>query len=195
MTRLLFPLAAFLSLSVALATLRVLPLGLLASFPDMVGHIDATRVAFLAHIWGASVALAISVFQLMPRLRARRLARHRWLGRVYGAAILLGGAGALVMAPNANGGMVATVGFAALAVLWIGFTVWGIVQARLGNTALHRRFMIRSFALTFAAVTLRLELLPMMVLGMEYVDAIRILSWLSWVPNLLVAEWVLRRRA
>jgi hypothetical protein len=55
--------------------------------------------------------------------------------------------------------------------------------------------MIRSFALTFAAVTLRLGLFPMMAAGMIYVEAIVWLAWLSWLPNLVVAELWLRRTA
>lgn len=195
MTRLFLPLATLFSLSIALATLRVVPLGLPASFPDMAVHFETSRAAFLAHITGASLALLIAPFQLMPRLRARRLTLHRWLGRLYGLGVLIGGVGALIMAPNSNGGIVAVLGFGLLALLWLGATGAGIFAARQGQIARHRRFMIRSVALTFAAVTLRLELLPMMASGMEYVDAIRILSWAAWVPNLLIAEWFLRRRA
>jgi hypothetical protein len=129
----------------------------------------------------------------MPRLRARRPVIHRWNGRLYGVAILVGGVSALVMAPQTNGGMVSTMGFGLLAVLWLGFTAIGIAKARARDFTAHRRWMIRSFALTFAAVTLRLELFPLMAAGLTYVEAITILAWLAWVPNLLVAEWLLRR--
>jgi hypothetical protein len=58
----------------------------------------------------------------------------------------------------------------------------------------HRAWMIRSFALTFAAVTLRLYLPLAAVLSLDFVDAYRAISFLAWVPNLVVVELYLRRR-
>ena len=52
--------------------------------------------------------------------------------------------------------------------------------------------MVRSFALTAAAVTLRIYLGFVPVLEVPFVDAYRAISFLCWVPNLLVAEWYLR---
>jgi uncharacterized membrane protein len=192
--RLFLPVAATFSVLIALMSWRFLAQGLGPAFPQMLGHIEATRLAFLVHVAAAPVALALATFQLMPRLRARRPRVHRWSGRVYGLAILVGGVGALVMAPGSNGGLVASIGFGLLGVLWIAFTGIGIARARAGDYAAHRRWMIRSFALTFAAVTLRLWLFPMMASGMAYEEAIAYLAWLAWVPNLVVAEAMLRRR-
>jgi hypothetical protein len=52
--------------------------------------------------------------------------------------------------------------------------------------------MIRSFALTFAAVTLRLYLPASQIAGMPFPAAYSAIAWLCWVPNLLVAEWFIR---
>lgn len=191
--RILTAVAAFFSVSIALASYRFLALGLNDAFPEMVIHLDTARLAFVGHIVAAPIALATAVFQLMPRLRARRPALHRTMGRVYGLAILVAGLSALVMALNPNGGLLASLGFGALAILWIGFTTIGITRARAKDFTAHRRWMIRSFALTFAAVTLRLELIPLTIMGMSYDEAITWLAYLSWLPNLAVAEWVLRR--
>jgi hypothetical protein len=65
-------------------------------------------------------------------------------------------------------------------------------KAVTGDFAQHRRWMIRSLSLTFAAVTLRI-MLPMIPLtGMDFVDAYRAISFLCWVPNLLWVEVWLR---
>ena len=65
-------------------------------------------------------------------------------------------------------------------------------QAVAGQYATHRRWMIRSLSLTFAAVTLRL-MLPMIPLtGLAFVEGYRAISFLCWVPNLLLAELWLR---
>lgn len=48
--------------------------------------------------------------------------------------------------------------------------------------------MIRNYSLTFAAVTLRLWLPALSVAGYSFNDSYMAVAWLSWVPNLIVAE-------
>lgn len=48
--------------------------------------------------------------------------------------------------------------------------------------------MIRSFALTFGAVTLRIYIPASQIAGIPFALAYSAISWLAWVPNLLVAE-------
>jgi hypothetical protein len=56
--------------------------------------------------------------------------------------------------------------------------------------------MTRSYALIFAAVTLRLQLVIFQVaFGVEEMAAYEATAWSSWVPNLIVAEIInIRRR-
>ncbi len=54
--------------------------------------------------------------------------------------------------------------------------------------------MIRSFALTLAAVTLRLYRPLSSLLPVAYDDAYRAISFLCWVPNLIAAELRLSAR-
>ena len=55
--------------------------------------------------------------------------------------------------------------------------------------------MIRSYALTLAAVTLRLYIPAALISGFSFEAAYPAISWLCWVPNLIVAEWIIRRHA
>ena len=152
------------------------------------------RFWFLLHVIGAPIALALGIFQFLPKLRKARPHLHRLSGRIYGIAILLSGVGGLVMSLGILADRpVAGLGFGLLAVLWIGVTGFGISAAMRREFALHQRWMFRSFALTFAAVTLRLQLPFMIMGGMEYVEAANIVAWTCWVPNLIFAEWWLRR--
>ncbi len=187
--------AAILCIGVAAVTLRALPLGLATAFPDMHAHIELRRVAFLAHIIASPIALALGVFQFFPGFRARMRGWHRWAGRAYGLAVMIGGGGGFAMALGASGGGVATAGFALLDVIWIAVTaraVWLAVHRRF---AAHRAWMIRSFALTFAAVTLRLYLPLFLVAGVSYPAASVWLAWVCWLPNLALAElWLGRGR-
>ncbi len=182
------------SVLVALATFRVIPLGLRLSFGEMSGHVDQRWWAFVLHIWGASAALALGAVQFFAGFRAKYPVVHRWIGRSYAVSILIAGVAGFVVALGVAGGPVAGVGFALLAIFWIGVTFNAVRLARARRIAEHKRWMIRSFALTFAAVTLRLYLLGFMGAGFSYTEASVYLAWMCWVPNLIVAEWFLRRR-
>ncbi len=54
--------------------------------------------------------------------------------------------------------------------------------------------MIRNFALTGAAVTLRLWLPALQAASGSFMDAYRTVVWLCWVPNAIAAEIILRGR-
>lgn len=151
-------------------------------------------VALSAHLLGGLTALAIGPWQLNSRLRARALGRHRWLGRAYVIAVLVGGAGALGLAPLSQEGLVTHIGFGMLAVLWLFATLQAYLRIRAGDQVRHREWMIRSFALTLAAVTLRLYLPLSQIVGIPFGDAYQAVAWVCWVPNLVVAEWLILRR-
>jgi uncharacterized membrane protein len=151
-------------------------------------------VATFLHLAGAAVALAVGPFQLNARLRNRFLGAHRWMGRSYVAGVLLGGFGALTMATIAQAGLPARVGFGLLAVLWLTATGMAYRHIRAGNQPAHRRWMIRSYALTFAAVTLRIYVPLSQVYGIPFEPAYQTIAWLCWVPNLIVAEWLILRQ-
>ena len=150
-------------------------------------------VATLSHFGGCALALAIGGFQLHPGLRKRFTSVHRWMGRLYVIGVLVGGCGGLYMAWFANGGFTGKLGFALLAIAWLGTTACGYACIRSGKTNAHRRWMIRSFALTFAAVTLRLYIPASQMAGIPFDAAYPVIAWLCWVPNLVVAELFARR--
>jgi uncharacterized membrane protein len=147
------------------------------------------------HALGAAIALGIGPFQLDRRslaLDRRRL--HRTLGTVYVAAALTGGSSGLYMSVYSHGGPVTHVAFGLLALLTLVTTLMAYVEIRRRHVVAHREWMIRSYALLFAAVTLRFEL-PFLVLlhAGAFTPAYQIVSWLCWVPNLAWAEWYVRR--
>ncbi len=182
-----------LSILVALTTLRIIPLGMPLSFPEMSGHLTQRWLAFVLHIGGASIALALGAVQFFAQFRAKNPTVHRWVGRIYVLSILTAGGAGFVVALGAAGGIIASVGFGLLAIFWVGVTVNAARLAMARRFADHRRWMIRSFALTFAAVTLRLYLLGFIGAGFSYTEASIYLAWMCWVPNFLVVEWFLRR--
>lgn len=146
----------------------------------------------VVHVAGAVIALLVGSLQFLPGLRRGTRKPHRWTGRVYVAGCLIGGVAGLILAPGSFAGPIATAGFGTLAVLWIGFTLLGWRAATQGRFDAHRRWMIRSWALTLAAVTLRIYLPTVMVLDLPFLPSYRAISFLCWVPNLLLAEVWLR---
>lgn len=156
----------------------------------------AHRTALMTHILGGSVALLIGPFQFLPAMRRKKyLSLHRWLGRIYLLGILVGGLGGLYMATLSHGGMITHIGFGALALSWLTTGTMAYQRIRARDIKAHERWMKRNFSLTFAAVTLRIWLpLLAFAVGMEFTHAYQIVSWLAWVPNLLFAEWLIRRQ-
>ena len=150
-------------------------------------------LAVSAHLAGGLVALAVGAWQLNAWLRDRVIALHRWMGRTYVAGVLVGGLGALRMAVVSEEGWITHVGFGLLAVAWLFTTGRGYLAIRSRDEARHRRWMIRSYSLTFAAVTLRIYLPLGLAAGISFATAYQAISFVSWVPNLLLAEWWVRR--
>lgn len=187
---------AFLSLGVAayaIVTYTFLPLGA-ALHPDMRSTFEAHRLAIYTHVFASAVALALGPAQFSSRLRAKRPSLHRLGGRLYlGIGIALGGVAGLYMALHAFGGAIARAGFVCLALLWLYTGLRAYLAIRAGDVVAHRRWMMRNFSLTFAAVTLRLWLPAAMVRGFPFELAYPVIAWLCWIPNLLVAELLARR--
>ena len=189
-------LLAALSLGVAayaVVAYTVFPPGILVH-PDMRAGFEANRAVLLAHVFGASVALLAGPFQFSAGLRSARPSLHRWLGRAYlFLGVGIGGISGLVLALDAWGGPVSQAGFGALALCWLFAGARALQRILVGDVAGHRRWMVRGFALSFAAVTLRILLPGAMAAGVPFELAYPAIAWLCWVPNLLVAEFAFVR--
>ncbi|KYG80750.1 DUF2306 domain-containing protein [Roseivirga echinicomitans] len=168
--------------------------GLLSQKSEAVKSGQLWRVLFNIHIYLGGFSLLIGWSQFMKKFRNKYLNFHRNLGKVYVIAVLISGLTGLYIAFYAEGGWVSKLGFLGLACAWLYTTVQGYRTIRKGEVSLHEKWMIRSYAVTFAAVTLRIWL-PMFQVGfgMDFISAYVIIAWLCWVPNLLWAEWRIRR--
>jgi uncharacterized membrane protein len=158
-------------------------------------HFSRYIIPLRFHIAGGIGALLAGPWQFSEKLRARNLNLHRWLGRFYLLEVALGSIAGFGMALVSEEGLPTHFGFGILAVLWFFTGLQAYRMVRRGNIEAHRQWMIRNFALTLAAVTLR-NWLPLMLFALHwpFSRAYIIVSWLCWVPNLLVAEWMIVRR-
>lgn len=154
---------------------------------DMIEEASATGT--LLHFIAGGVVIIVGAFQFNASLRSRYLSIHRMLGRVYVVGCLVGGCAGLYLAFYATGGLVSHWGFGMLAVSWIVTTAMAYRHIRAGNVRIHQDWMIRSYALTLAAVTLRIYLPISQIAGYDFMDAYPAIAWMCWVPNLIIAEW------
>jgi uncharacterized membrane protein len=155
------------------------------------------------HAGFAGVALALSALQFAARLRRRSPRTHRLVGRVVIGTVCIAGPAGFMLSWVNEAGLLGLFGFGGLAVLWTTCAVRAYLAARRRDIIEHRRWAIRMFACTYAGVTLRLWsllLVGAMTAGGVGLDtavdvSYYIVTFLSWVPNVLVAEWWLRRSA
>jgi uncharacterized membrane protein len=148
----------------------------------------------LLHIGGGVTALVAGLPQFLPGLRARRPAVHRWTGRLYVLAATATGLGGLLIAPHGLHPPLAPLGFTALALLTLTTTALGLHHARHRRIPAHRRWMLRSYALMFTAVTFRLWLLMLTPTPLSPATVYTSGAWASWLLNLAAAERLLRGR-
>ena len=167
----------------------------IARSPVIVARMRAVPLPVILHLIGGSLAIMLGALQLNRRIRRHHLAVHRWMGRCYCISVLVGGGAGLTLATMADGGLPASMGFGMLGVLWIGSTVTAYIFIRRRRIDLHRAWMLRSYGLTFAAVTLRIWLPLSQLAGLPFLPSYQAIAWLCWVPNLVVVEWFVLSRA
>ncbi|MEO6386973.1 MAG: DUF2306 domain-containing protein [Croceibacterium sp.] len=189
-TRILRAVIAVFSIGIAVYSYRYLT-GTGSRSPEVLANTFANPFLML-HVAGGATALLIGSLQFFPRLRSRRSGVHRLVGRVYVGCCLLGAAAGLPLALGSTAGPIASGGFASLAVAWFVTTSLGWRHATQRRFAEHRRWMLRSWAVTTAAVSLRLMLPVPPALGFDFFDGYRLISWLCWIFNLAVVEVYLR---
>jgi uncharacterized membrane protein YozB (DUF420 family) len=161
----------------------------------------------VVHVLFASVSMVAAFLQVWPWFRQRYRTAHRYAGRVYVfAGVLPAGLSGLVIGVNTPFGPVLAVSNVMLALLWLTFTAVGYRMARQRRFVEHRRWMLRSFALTFSIITNRIwGVIAVITLSPQLdttfqgnetmltwtVSALG--GWLGWVVILLVVEWWIER--
>lgn len=153
-------------------------------------HITEWRIAFFIHVFSSMLALLAGFTQFSKRLLKHKPKLHRAIGYSYVVNILMvTGPAGLLMSFYANGGITSRVAFVMLSVLWIGFTAIALYKAIRKDFHAHRVFMIYSYALTLSAITLRIwKVLLANFTDIPPMDRYRIIAWLGWTLNLIVAE-------
>lgn len=151
------------------------------------------HLALYLHIIFSSVCLVSGAFQFSNKLRLLYPSVHRILGLLYWISVLLFAApSGLYMAIFANGGFWAKCSFGLTALLWFIFTAHAIIAIKKNQPHKHQHQMIRSYALTLSAISLRLLALALpFLIHLSAKQSYTLIAWLSWIPNLFIAEWII----
>ncbi|WP_164779682.1 DUF2306 domain-containing protein [Paenibacillus kobensis] len=157
---------------------------------------DEWHIFLWAHAVSAGTAILIGWLQFVKRFRRRTAAVHRVIGYIYSVMLLIAGLTGLYLAFYANGGLIGQVGFAALSVAWLYTLLRGLKSIIVDRRPLeHGQWMLRNYALTCAAIMLRIYVPIAAAFGVSDTnDSFTVIAWLCWVPNLLVAEMLIRSK-
>ena len=165
-------------------------LNFLGTKPDTVLDKSHFIVAFYVHITSSLLVMGGGVFQFFPIFIRKYPNIHRNIGKMYIFFILiLAAPSGLVLAKYANGGLAARVGFSLQCIVWwvVTFLAWRDIMNKRFES--HANMMIRSFAITLAAMSLRTEsYITYYWLDTKPIETYLTVTWLSWVGNLLLAE-------
>ncbi len=162
----------------------------LGTKPDRILDKQHFIIAFYIHILSSGFALGTGIFQFSKILLKKQPNLHRYLGKIYVITILFFAAPTgLVISFYANGGMSSRVGFVLQSLVWWMLTYWAFSAIKNRQIAQHCDMMIRSFALTLAAMSLRTESYVLFTFfETKPLETYETVTWLSWVGNLLLAE-------
>lgn len=146
--------------------------------------------AFYVHITSSLIVICAGIIQMWPWVVRQYRRIHRLSGYIYVCGVLLLAApSGLLIAVYANAGLASRVAFTLQSIVWWLITAAAWQAIRKHQWRLHTEWMIRSFAVTLAAMSLRGEsFLMFYYFHTKPIETYVTVSWLSWVGNLIIAE-------
>jgi len=185
--------ALYFSYLMLLISLQYIPIDFNAAFLN-VKHREIIhfhyQLAFFSHAYSSIFVMIAGIPQFSKYIQTKYAKIHRYMGKIYITVLLfIAGPSGLVMGMYAMGGISSQISFTLLAILWILFTAIAWKKVKQKDWSGHQKFMLRSYALTLSAVSLRLfKWIIVSTLELPPMDTYRIIAWLGWVVNLLIVE-------
>lgn len=145
----------------------------------------------LPHIITGACSTFLGPVLFYRPFRNSNLSLHRKIGKIYVYGTLISAILVLPLSTTNAGGLIPQIGFTTMAVLWIVFTLLALRTAMKGDIESHRKWMFRSYAMTFAFVNVNFtfkilnayQLLELNDLGVKIMQ-----SYVSWIMNLIIVE-------
>jgi hypothetical protein len=167
--------------------------GLLSQKPELILENTIWNIAFYAHIILGGIALLIGWMQFHQKFRERNPKRHKQIGKLYVLSVFISSLAGIYIGFFATGGIVASLGFISLGIGWFFATILSFIAIKNKQVEKHKIFMFYSYALCFAAVTLRIWLPLLSFLFGDFITAYKITAWLCWIPNVFLANILIKK--
>lgn len=162
---------------------------------QLIYHLKYWRASFYVHVFTSPIVIISGLFQFNRWILKNYARIHRISGYAYILTVLfITGPAAFIMSLWANGGRIAQFSFVLLSILWIFFTYSAYHHVKKGSIDRHAKWMLRSYALTLSAVTLRFYayLFDVFNLDLGPKETYILLAYIAWIPNLLIAELLIK---
>nr|WP_315171797.1 DUF2306 domain-containing protein [uncultured Flavobacterium sp.] len=150
-------------------------------------------LGFHIHIVFAAIALSIGWLQFIKKFYIVRLNSHIMIGKIYIVSALISSFASICISITATGDMIAFIGFMLLGIIWLYTTSMGFVYIKSEEYEKHKKIMIYSYAACFSGVTLRIWIPILEFIFKDFITAYSIVAWLCWLPNLIVAYFIIQR--
>ena len=151
------------------------------------------KTAFYIHVFSAIIALFVGFTQFSKDFLKDHRKLHRIFGKIYVWNILIINFPAgMILAIYANGELLGKTAFILLDILWFYFTYKAFIYAHKKDFIAHKNNMMRSYALTFSAITLRAwKVILSSNLNIEHSQLYIIEAWIGFIPNLIIIELII----
>jgi uncharacterized membrane protein len=150
--------------------------------------------SFYVHVVLGGIALLIGWVGFIDNIRAKYITFHRIAGRIYVFCFLITALTSILVSYHAYGGLVSQLGFMSVGIIAVFTTLKGFSAIMNKDIVEHQAWMRYSYACCLASATLRLWN-PILGLFMEdFLLIYRVVSWLSWIPNLLFVKLYLNKK-
>ncbi len=147
------------------------------------------NLLLVIHISAAIPAILIAPFLFIPTLRKSHPKLHVRLGQTYVAGCIISAVTVIPLALNNHPETVAAYGFTPMAILWFITTYLAYTAAINKDYIAHRRWMLRSYAMTFAFMHVNMTWKLILPYEIMSIDAIKVMqSMVSWLLNLFIIE-------
>ena len=149
----------------------------------------------IVHSLAGLVFMILGPIQFVPAVRNRWIRFHRWSGRTWMIAALVGVVTALIFVQRLPvfGDLSTNAAIVFASGVFIVALVQGYRTIRRREIAKHREWMIRCFAIGLGISTFRvlIPLLMMPPIGASFSEAWETVAWLGFVINIVAAEtWI-----
>ncbi len=150
-------------------------------------------IAFYVHLAGGAVAVLMGTALFFTKWIKPSSRTHKIMGKIYFIAIMFfGGPTGLYLGFYAEAGYLATIGFIGMSVAWMLPTFISVYKVSKGDVHGHYKWMIRSYSMTLAGVTLRIMTpIGIYFLNWSYDTTFIITAYLPWMFNWGLAETII----